>query len=121
MADGVNIYRGMPPTPPPTYPSSLGGRGGKSFRKVFPGEGVRNFYFGRGLILVSGLLKRFAPFSYLNHSFILSLNVKICIKFIVFLQISLWFFVCQELCWVRGLYISFTSSRFLFPVTGGRG
>ena len=37
------------------------------------------------------LLKRFAPFSYLNHSFILSLNVKVCIRFIVFLQISICF------------------------------
>ena len=34
-------------------------------------------------------LKRFTPFSYLNHSFIWSLNVKVCIMFIVFLQISL--------------------------------
>ena len=63
-------------------------------------------------------LKRFAPFSYLNHSFILSLNVKACIRFILFLQISLCFFVCQELCWMRGLCISFTSC-FLFPVGGG--
>ena len=30
---------------------------------------------------VGGLLKRFAPFSYLDHLFILSLNVKICIRF----------------------------------------
>ena len=34
-------------------------------------------------------LERFAPFSHLNHSFILSLNVKVCISFIVFLQISI--------------------------------
>ena len=45
----------------------------------------------------AGQLKRFAPFLYLNHSFILSLNVNVCIRFIVFLQISLCFFVCQEL------------------------
>ena len=64
-------------------------------------------------------LKRFVPFSYLNHSFILSLNDKVYIKFIVFLQISLCFFICQELCWMRGLCISFTSSCFLFPVGGG--
>ena len=64
-------------------------------------------------------LKRFAPFSYLNHSFILSLNVKVCIRFTVFLQISLCFFICQELCWMRGLCISFTSSYFLFPVEEG--
>ena len=38
-------------------------------------------------------LKRFTPFSYLNHSFILSLNVEVFIRFIVFLQISL-FFIC---------------------------
>ena len=67
-----------------------------------------------------GQLKGFAPFSYLNHSFILSLNVKVCIRFIVFLQISLCFFICQELCWMRGLCISFTSSCFLFPVGGER-
>ena len=64
-------------------------------------------------------LKRFAPFSYLNHSFILSLNVKICIRFTVFLQISHCFFTCQELRFMRDLCISFTSSCFLFPV--GRG
>ena len=64
-------------------------------------------------------LKRFAPFSYLNPSFILSLNVKVCVRFIVFLQISLCFFICQELCCMRSLCISFTSSCFLFPV--GRG
>ena len=64
-------------------------------------------------------LKRFAPFSYLNHSFILSLNVKVCIRFIVFLQISLCFFICQELCWMRGLCISFTSLCFLLTVGGG--
>ena len=63
-------------------------------------------------------LKRFAPFSYLNHSFILSLNVKVCIRFIVFLQISISFFICQKLCWMRVLCISFASSCFLFP--GGR-
>ena len=68
----------------------------------------------------AGQLKGFAPFSYLNHSFILSLNVKVCIRFIVFLQISLCFFICQELCWMRGLCISFTSSCFLFPVGGER-
>ena len=74
------------------------------------------------VIIVYWLLKRFAPFSYLNHLFILSLNVKVCIRFIVFLEISLCFFICQELCWMRGLSISFTSSCFLFPVRGrGRG
>ena len=64
-------------------------------------------------------LKRFAPFSYLNHSLILSLNVKIHIRFTVFLQISLCFFICQELCCMKDLCISFTSSCFLFPVRGG--
>ena len=84
-------------------PASLGGgRGVKNFRKVFAGGGVRNFYFGGGeeLMLLGrcggSLLKRFALFSYLNHSFILSLNVKVCIRFIVFLEISLCqFFICQ--------------------------
>ena len=41
-----------------------------------------------------GLLKRSAPFSYLNHSFILSLNGKVCIRFL-FLQISLCFFLSR--------------------------
>ena len=41
--------------------------------------------------------KRFAPFSYLNHSFIL--NVTIYISFIVFLQISLAFFVKNYVAW----------------------
>ena len=65
--------------------------------------------------------KRFAPLSYLNYSYILSLNVKFCsrFRFIVFLQISLYFFICQALCWMRGLCISFTSPCFLFPVGGG--
>ena len=65
--------------------------------------------------------KRFAPLSYLNYSYILSLNVKFCsrFRFIVFLQISLYFFICQVLCWMRGLCISFTSPCFLFPVGGG--
>ena len=65
--------------------------------------------------------RRFAPLSYLNYSYILSLNVKFCsrFRFIVFLQISLYFFICQELFWMRGLCISFTSPFFLFPVGGG--
>ena len=64
-------------------------------------------------------VKRFAPLSYLNHSFILNLNVKVCIRFTVFVQISLFFFICQELCWMRDLCISFKSSSFLFPVVKG--
>ena len=64
-------------------------------------------------------LKRFTPFLYLNHSFILSLNFKVYIRFIVFLQISLFFFICQELCSMKGLCISFTSSCFLLSVGGG--
>ena len=66
-------------------------------------------------------LRRLAPFSYLNHSFILSLNVKVCIRFIAFLQILLCFFIYQELCWMKGLCMSFTSSCFLFPVRGEGG
>ena len=50
-------------------------------------------------------LKRFAPFLYLSHSFILSVNVKVCITFIVLLQISLCFFLCQESYWMRGVCI----------------
>ena len=67
-------------------------------------------------------LKRFAPFSYLNHSVMVKVkvnNVKACIRFPVFLVISLCFSICQELCWMRYLCISFTSSCLLFPV--GRG
>ena len=63
-------------------------------------------------------MKRFAPFSYLNHSFTFSPDVKTCIMFIAFLQISLCFFICQELCWMRGFWISFTSSCFLFQIGG---
>ena len=75
-------------------------------------------------------LKRFGPFSYLNHSFLLTQNVEVRIRFIAFLQISrcffiyqeLWldvlFFLCQELYWMRDFCISFTSSCFLFPVEG---
>ena len=48
--------------------------------------GESNFVGGGGW-----LLKRFAPFSYLNHSFILTLNIKVCIRFIVFPKISLCF------------------------------
>ena len=70
------------------------------------------------ILVGGGGLKRFAPFSYLNHLFILSLNVKVCIRFITFLQISLCFFICQELSWMRGLCISLTYSCFLFPVGG---
>ena len=62
-------------------------------------------------------LKSFAPFSYLNHSFIFSLNVKVCIRLVQFFRFHS-FFICQELCWMRGLWISFTSSCFLFPVRG---
>ena len=40
-------------------------------------------------------LKRFAPFSYLNHSFTLSVNVKVCIRLIVFLQILLFFYLSR--------------------------
>ena len=76
------------------------GAGVKNFRKVFAGGEGQKFLFWWG----KGLLKRFAPFSYLNHSFILCLNVKVCIRF---LPISLFFFICQELYWMRGLYISF--------------
>ena len=50
-------------------------------------------------------LKRFAPFLYLRHSFILSVNVRVCITFIVLLQISLCFFLGQESYWMRGVCI----------------
>ena len=56
-------------------------------------------------------LKRFAPFSYLNHSFILIVNVEVCIRFTVFLQISLCFFICQELYWMRDHGFCFQSEE----------
>ena len=42
-------------------------------------------------------LKRFAPFSYLNHSFISSLNVKVCIRFIVYIpsDFTLFFYLSR--------------------------
>ena len=80
-----------------TPPSSL--RGVKILEMSLL-EVVRNFYFGRRVILLGRLLKRFAPFSYLNHPFILSLNVKVYIKFIVFLKVSLCFlFVESHVGW----------------------
>ena len=71
-----------------------------------------------GLINWRGL-KRFAAFSYLisylNHSFISSLNVKVCIRFIVFLQISLCLFVKsyvgREVCALASHVMFFVSSR----------
>ena len=113
-----------------TLPPAWEVKGIKNFRKAFAGGGGQNFCFGVCVYVHvclcvceggggQGLLTRFAPFSYLNHSFILSLNVRICVRFIVFLQISLCFLICQELCWIRGLCIYFISSCFLFPV-GGR-
>ena len=67
---------------------------------------------GRG-----GLLKRSAPFSYLNHSFILSLNGKVCIRFL-FLQISLCFFLSKVMLderFVDQLHLCF----FCFQSEGG--
>ena len=48
-------------------------------------------YRGGGANFVGGFVEEVAPFSYLNNSFILSLNVKVYIRFIVFIQISLCF------------------------------
>ena len=50
----------------------------------------------------------------------LRLNVKVYIRFIVFVQTSFCFFICWQLCWIRGLRTGVTSSCFLFPVGGGR-
>ena len=65
-------------------------------------------------------LKRFARFSYLNHSHFLtlSLNVKVCIRFIVFLQISLFFYLSRVMLdegFVHQLHI------FIFFVSGRGG
>ena len=70
---------------------------------VFIKMKFENFYFGWGL------LKRFAPFSYLDHSFILSLNVKVCIRFIAFLKISLCFLFVK--CYV-GWQVCALASHF---------
>ena len=72
-------------------PSSL--RGLKILEKYLLGGGSEIFIFvwGGGVILLGRVVEEVAPFSYLNHSFILSLNVKVCTRFIVFLQISLCF------------------------------
>ena len=71
----------------------------------------------------AGQLKRFEPFPYLNHSYILSLNVKVRIRFTVFLQISLCFFICQELCWIRDFLHWFCALDlcivFCFQLEGG--
>ena len=63
-------------------------------------------------------LRRLTPFSYLNHSFILSLNVKVCIRFIAFLQISLFFYLSRVMLdekFVHELHI------FMFFVSSQRG
>ena len=44
---------------------------------------------------------------------------KFFIRFIVFFQFSLCFSICQKLCWMRGLCISFTSLCFF--VSSRRG
>ena len=74
------------------------GGGGKIFKKVFGGGGGQKFLFwwGGNFVGGEGLLKRFAPFSYLNHSFILGLNLKVWIRFIVFLKISLCFLIVKS-------------------------
>ena len=93
--------------------------GGTVFFQVLLCTPLWTIIVGVRVILFGGMLKRFSPFSYLNHSFILSLHVEVSIRFIAFLQVSFCFFICQEFCWIRGLCISFTSSCFLFPVGGG--
>ena len=79
----------------------------------------------------TGRFEEFASFSYLNHSFIVSLNVKVSIRLIVFLQIYLFFFFYfYVLCFLFFYFFfllfmlderfvhSFTSC-FLFPVRRG--
>ena len=60
-----------------------------------------------------------APFSLWNHSFTFSLNVKVCIRFTVFLQISLCFFYLSRVVlderFVYWLHI------FMFFVSSWRG
>ena len=62
-------------------------------------------------------LKRFAPFSYLNHSFILSLNVKVCIRFIVFCissNFNLLFYLSRVMLDERFLHQLYISMFFCF-------
>ena len=65
-------------------------------------------------------VKRFAPLSYLNHSFISSLNVKVCTRFVVFLQISLCF--CCFFLVMLDERFAFAShvNAFCFQSKGGR-
>ena len=64
-------------------------------------------------------VNRFAPLSYLKHSFISSLNVKVCIRFVVFLQISLCF--CFFFSYVGWEVCAFAShvNAFCFQSKGG--
>ena len=80
----------------------------------------------------TGRFEEFASFSYLNHSFIVSLNVKVSIRFIVFLQIYFCFFFFifmfyvfyffisffYYLCWMKGLCIA-SHHVFCFQSEGG--
>ena len=64
-------------------------------------------------------LKRFAPFSYLNHSFILSLNVKVCIRFMVFLQIPLFLYLSRVMLDERFVHQLHIFMFFCFQSEGG--
>ena len=63
-------------------------------------------------------LKRFVPFSYLNHSVI---ELRFILGLLHFFRFHFVFFsllTVMLVCWLRGLCISFTSC--LLPVKGGR-
>ena len=69
---------------------------GKGGLKILVKSLLERSVVGALILLGGGLLKRFPLFSYLNHSFILSLNVNVCVRFLVFLQISLCFLFVES-------------------------
>ena len=67
-------------------------------------------------MFVGLIIWRSLQFSHIWTMQLLILNVK---GYIIFIQISFYFCICWQLCWIRGLRINFTSLCSLFPV-GGR-
>ena len=64
--------------------------------------------------LINWIFLIFEPFIYIEPK---CLYHVYCISS----DFTLFFFICQGLCWMRCLCISFTCSCFLFPVGGGGG
>ena len=103
------------------HPPSFGGGGGVEVSKILEshcgvgGKIQKILFWWRGKEgCWSGL-----HLSYLNHSFKLSLNVKVCIRFITFLKISLCFLFVK--CYV-GWQVCALASHFhvfCFQLEGG--